>query len=247
MEQLSLQEVDEGRYTDFPIDFVLDACPRLKQLQLSKMYRISIRENRNRVPHQLENLSIGNTHVYTQLFDHMAARCPHLNTLNISNVGKESDRTIQVNINMPNHVFKSITINGLYLVEGLEGWHDRRKCSCIISLEETRDQAKSTQHSPRKWYQLYSRNPEKWYHVHNGSKKKSPSLQQLNYADIRKIKKFNMTKKLWDQLDKGIHGCDTPIYGPKRKWYRDIRRGYFSVRCKAVDRFTFQKINLFEQ
>lgn len=247
LEQLILEKEPLSAGTGLPFHAVLDDFPRLKHLKLANFYALVMEEHANRTPRPLQSLTLCDTTVYTQLFDYVAAKCPNLNTLDVTQCRKIYDGQLQVTINMPHHVFKLIIIEDLYLGLRSSNFFDRSdKCSTLVSLEKTRNQPELP--LDKKWYhQLLSRrstkSPEKWYHVYRESRYNPlPLLQQIKGLHVRRIKKFKMTSKQWDQLKEADDfSC---CYGPKNKWSLDIQRGYFSVRCKSVHQFTFQDINL---
>ncbi|KAI9483641.1 MAG: hypothetical protein EXX96DRAFT_616609 [Benjaminiella poitrasii] len=261
-----------GTLTEFDIDVFLDNFPCLKRLELANTYNLFIQDNDNsnidRI-HRLEELSLRHTMVNNQLFDYLSVRCPFLNTLHLSHFTKPYDNDIQVNVNMPHHDFKSIRIERLHLglrIEdaGFQCNHYSTLCSLEETLKTGHKLLKQSVHEidslmnhaisekGKKEHCVYDLlYPERWYHIYQprytSSSRKckyhntAPRLQRLDAKDVSKIKHTNMTDQLWEQIS--FIGSRIK-YEEKKRWYLDIPYGWFSVRCRSVNEFSFEGITL---
>jgi hypothetical protein len=253
-----------GTLTEFDIDIILDRCIHLERLELSNTYNLFVRDDAddNIVKiHRLEVVILKHTMVNNRLFEYLALRCPFLNILNITHAIKPYDNSIQVKINMPHHIFKSITIEKLQL--GLRIEDSGFQCnhySTIFSLEETEKTEKQLERRKKaleknQYAVTNMKYPERWYHLYQSQKngdniekrfnggvdKLQPRIQRLDQSDAEKIKNLHISRQLWEQIS--FVGSRIN-YEDKSKWHQDIPFGYFSVRCKSVNEMQFEGITL---
>ncbi|CEP09443.1 hypothetical protein [Parasitella parasitica] len=241
-----------GTLTEFDIDIILDCCIHLERLELSNTYNLFVRGYANDYTqiHRLKAVKLKHTMVNNRLFEYLAIRCPFLDVLDMSHIIKPYDNNIQVKINMPHHIFKSINIERLQL--GLRLEDSGFQCnhySTIFSLEETKKTEKKMERQRRSQQVNASTNyPERWYHLYQSRSKNGgnsdilrPRIQRLNQVDVEQIKSLHITRQLWEQIS--FVGSRIK-YEDKNKWQRDIPFGYFSVRCRSVNVMQFEGITL---
>lgn len=253
-----------GTLTEFDIDIILDRCIHLERLELSNTYNLFVRDdtNDNIVQiHRLEAVILKHTMVNNRLFEYLALRCPFLNILDIAHAIKPYDNNIQVKINMPHHIFKSITIEKLQL--GLRIEDSGFQCnhySTIFSLEETEKTERQLERrknalAKNQYTVTNMKYPERWYHLYQSQKssgdidkrlngsvgKLQPRIQRLDQNDAEKIKNLRISRQLWEQIS--FVGSRIK-YEDKNKWHLDVPFGYFSIRCRSVNEIQFEGITL---
>ncbi|KAI8637129.1 hypothetical protein BD408DRAFT_425049 [Parasitella parasitica] len=234
----------------FRLDLLLDSCPTLKSFGVSHALVTTNRsiEKAPQVKYNLTSLKLKDVVLGDHLMDYIAKSCLHLDKLWIINCAQEKPRrSAFVIIRMPEHNFKSIRLDSLYLNPG--GTPGKSEASiAILSFFESTRYANQTER--RKMAETKFKNvpaPEMWrfYHVHkiDVSKKEkfNKRLRRLSTEEAAMIANFEMTDKKWKAVK---NASKRKTFVERSSWEKDIQFGSVLLLCKSVGKLEFNELKV---
>lgn len=220
----------------FRIDLLLDNVQQLEKLHLSQVLITTTKGyEKSKTRFRLELLELNQVILGDHLMDFISQSCTNLQYLWISNsVQEKPRRSAFIVIRMPEHRFKSIKLNSLYLNPG--GTNGR--CDTTIALL-------SFYESTRYNYQIERKKdpaPEMWrfYHVYKSIKVKK-QLRRLTTEEAAIIANFEMNEKKWKAVK---NSPPRKSFQEKNFWEKDIQFGAILLLCKSVDKLEFNELRV---
>ena len=237
----------------FRLDLLLEHCPTLEELRLSQtLVTIGRVNNKPPVKSKLILLELKQAILGQPLMDFIAQSCPLLEHLWLSHCVQEKPRrSTFIVMRMPEHRFKSIKLNSLYLNPG----GTQARCETNIALLSFYESARYENQDERRRKRKMEMGdamkeataPEMWrfYHVHriNMSKKDkcTKQLRRLTTEEAAKIANYESNEKRWKAVKSA---GPRKSYQDRNQWHRDIQFGAVLLLCKSVDKLLFNDLKV---
>ncbi|KAG0177803.1 hypothetical protein DFQ29_004314 [Apophysomyces sp. BC1021] len=239
---LSCGEEDFVVHNSCTLNVFLNHLPNLKHLTLHTCTLYVSQEKDYTSEHGLRQLTLEDVCFSTAVMDYVSRRCRSLCDLRLDYCTKLRDHTHQeIRIDMPHHVFRSIRICHTFLSS-----EDRKRCnvdSTLLSLAQLDKQRRWRKNTDldglTRWYHMGDTNGNK-VHEEEEELTRGWCLQRLTHEEIRLVKSFRMEPQQWKNLENAIRNT----YKTKKRWETDLPYGYISIRCRSVDRLTFNHVEL---
>jgi hypothetical protein len=225
----------------FRLDLLLDHCPAMEALCVSNALITTNRTIEKAPEHKygIKRLEFKDAVLGDHLMDYVAKSCLHLDQLSISHcVQEKARRSAFIVIRMPEHRFKSIQLNHLYLNPG--GSQAKSETNmAILSFYESTRYSNQIERRKRKPSNI---TPEMWrfYHVHQSESKKK-ELRRLSTEESAVIANFEMTDKKWKSVR---NAPKRKSYLDREAWKKDIHFGAVLLLVNSVDTLEFNELKV---
>lgn len=231
----------------FRLDLLLDHCPAIESFCFSSALITTSRtiESASEHKYRIKRLQLKDAVLGDHLMDYVAKSCLHLDQLWISNCVQEKPRrSAFIVIRMPEHRFRSIRLDHLYLNPGGSNAKSETNIAILSFYESTRY---SHQIERRKKSASKADNvaPEMWrfYHVHKSESKKKgyKQLRRLSTDESAVIANFEMTDKKWKSVRNAPR---RKSYVDRDTWKKDIQFGAVLLLVNSVDILEFNELKV---
>ncbi|CEP07650.1 hypothetical protein [Parasitella parasitica] len=234
----------------FRLDLLLDNCPTLESFVVSHALMTTNRslEKASEIKYNLKSLKLKDAVLGDHLMDYVAKSCLRLDELCITNCAQEKPRrSAFIVIRMPEHSFKSIRLDSLYLNPGGPSGRSEASIAILSFYESTRyaNQTERWKKAETKFKNVPA--PEMWrfYHVHEVqvSKKESSNkrLRRLSTEEAAMIANFEMTDKKWKSVK---NAAKRKTFSERSSWEKDIQFGSVLLLCKSVENLEFNELKV---
>lgn len=217
------------------LDLLLENVEQLEKLHLSNVLVTTSKNYEKSKKYRLQLLDLNQAVLGNHLMDYISQFCTSLQDLWISNsVQEKPRRSAFIVIRMPDHRFKTIKLNSLYLNPG----GSRGKSEVPISLLSFYESTRYNRQIERKKETA----PEMWrfYHIHKTPHVKK-QLRRLSTKEAAVIANFEMNEKKWKIVK---NSSARKSFQDEKLWEKDIQFGAILLLCKSVDNFEFNELQL---
>lgn len=232
-------------YSCIPIDLILDGCPGLIELSLSRI-SVSVEDKHSKKrSHPLRKFCLSGAKISQPLFDYLSVRCVKMRRL-VLFLCSWLPMELEMKIDMPNNEFEYIQITDMNasktialegnLMEGHAVNLFRVSRLDAIAKRKQRYEKNDTNSVCMSNTQLLS----SWYHLYETP----PSGRYFTPSELRKLsnKEVMQSHYLIEYIKGDRHKCrprkfqefDTH-YINKKDWKADLPAGYVHIICKSLD------------
>lgn len=233
-------------YSCIPIDLILDGCPGLVELSLSRI-SVSVEDKHSRKrSHPLRKLCLSASKISQPLFDYLSVRCVKIRRLVLFSCSW-MPMELEMKIDMPNNNFEYIQITDMNASKttALEGnlmdGHavNLFRVSRLDAIAKRKQRYEKSDTNPM---YMASDTPlaSSWYHLYETP----PSGRYFTPSELRKLSKWEVLQShyLLEYIERNQHKCRPrkfqefeTHYINKRGWKADLAAGYVHIICKSLD------------
>ncbi|CAO3643984.1 unnamed protein product [Mucor hiemalis] len=232
-------------YSCIPIDLILNACPGLAELSLSRIsVNVEDRHSKKR-PHPLRRLCLSSSKISQSIFEYLSVRCTKVKRLVLFSCSW-MPMEIEMKIDMPNNDFEYIQITDMNtskttalegnLVDGHAVNLFRVSRLDAITKRRQRYEKENTNKLCTSNTQLFS----SWYYLYETP----PSGRYFTPSELRKLSTIEVMQchYLTEYVKGNRHICKPrkfqefeTHYIKKKDWKNDLSAGYIHIICKSLN------------
>lgn len=245
LKRLSLNNDDYTtfNYNTVPLDAILNACPRLLDLSLTRIALYIQDKHSKKRTHQLKRFDLAVSRVSQHLFEYLTVRCPYITYMTVITCCW-MPREIEMKINMPNNSFDFLRVADMNRRKtvGLEGNLIRGNTVNLFSVTRLNiNEKKKKRYEKSKeidtippnmllasWYYLYEPPPTRFFFPPSFLRKlREREVMTLYYLTEYCKENHHLAKiRSFQEYENR--------YMSKKDWKCDVASGYINITCKSI-------------